>query len=48
MEARNLSDTEFKVMVIMVIRMFNIMKKDKEHIKQDQSEMKNTMPKIVG
>ena len=48
MEARNLSDTEFKVMVIMVIRMFNIMKKDKENIKKDQSEMKNTMPKIVG
>ena len=45
MEARNLSDTEFKVMVI---RMFNIMKKDKENIKKDQSEMKNTMPKIVG
>ena len=40
-KASNLSDTEFKVMVI---RMFNGMKKDIETIKKDQSKIKNTIP----
>ena len=40
MEASHLSDTEFKVMVI---RMLKGMKKDIETIKEDQSEMKNTI-----
>ena len=34
MEARNLSDREFKVMIIMIL---NSMKKDIEPIKKDQS-----------
>ena len=40
MEGSNLSDREFKVMNT---RMLNSMKKDKEAIKKDQSEIKNTM-----
>ena len=38
MEVSNLSDTEFKVMVI---RMLNSVKKDLETIMKDQPEMKN-------
>ena len=42
-EAGNLSDTEFKGMVI---GMLNSMKKDTETIKKDQSEMKNRVSEI--
>ena len=43
MEASNLSDREFGVMII---RTLNSMKKDIETIKKDQSEIKNAIPKI--
>lgn len=46
MEANNLSDIEFKAMVI---RMVNSFRKYKETILKKQSEMKNTLKKyIVG
>ena len=44
MEASNLSDREFRVMII---RIFNSMKKDIETIKMDQSEIKNAIYKII-
>ena len=43
MEASNLSDREFKVMII---RIFNSMRKDIETIKRDQSEIKNAISEI--
>ena len=43
MEASNLSDREFR---IMVVRILNSMKKDIETIKKDQSEIKNTISGI--
>ena len=43
MEASNLSDREFGVMII---RTLNSMKKDIETIKKDQSEIKNAVSKI--
>ena len=43
MEASNLSDVEFKVIIIM---MLNGMKKDIETIKKNQSEMKNTISEM--
>ena len=42
-ETSNLLDIEFKVMII---RMFNSMKKDIEIIKEDQSEIKNAISEI--
>ena len=42
-EASNLSDTEFKVMII---RKLNRMKKDIKTIKKEQSEIKNAMAEI--
>ena len=42
-EASNLSDTEFKVMII---RKLNRMKKDIKTIKKDQSEINNAMAEI--
>ena len=41
--ASNLSDTEFKVIII---RMVNSMKKDMEIIKNEQSEIKNAISEI--
>ena len=41
MEASNLSDTEFKVMLIW---MLNIKKKDIETMKNNQAERKNNIP----
>ena len=41
MEASNLSDIEFRVMIT---KMLNGMKKDIEITKKDQSEIKNAMP----
>ena len=38
MEVSNLSDREFRVMII---RVLNSMKKDRETIKKDQSKIKN-------
>ena len=38
MEVSNLSDREFRVMIITVL---NSMKKDRETIKKDQSKIKN-------
>ena len=43
MEASNLSDVEFR---IMIIRMLSNMKKDVETIKKNQSEIKNAISKI--
>ena len=43
MEASNLSDREFGVMII---RTLNSMKKDIETIKKDQSEIKNAVSEI--
>ena len=43
MEASNLSDREFRVMII---RIFNSMKKDRDTIKNDQSEIKTAIPEI--
>ena len=43
MEASNLSDREFRVMII---RILNSMKKDIETIKKDQSEIKNAVSEI--
>ena len=43
MEASNLSDIEFKVMIISIL---NSMKKDIETIKKDQSEIKNAISEI--
>ena len=43
MEASNLSDIEFRVMII---RILNSTKKDTETIKKDQSEIKNGLSKI--
>ena len=43
MEASNLSDEEFRVMII---RVLNSMKKDMEIIKKDQSETKNAISEI--
>ena len=43
MEASNLTDTEFKVMII---RMLNSMKKDIETIKKGQSEIKKAISEI--
>ena len=43
MEASNLSDREFRVMII---RILNTMKKDIETIKKDQSKIKNTISEI--
>ena len=43
MEASNLSDREFRVMMI---RILNRMKKDIETIKKDQSEINNGISKI--
>ena len=40
MEVSNLSDTEFKVMVI---RILNSMKKDIETMKNNQAQMKNSI-----
>ena len=42
-EASNLSDIEFKVMVI---RMLNSMRKDIETIEKNQSEIKSTIPEM--
>ena len=42
-EASNLSDTEFRVMIIRILKS---MKKDIETIKQDQSEIKNAISEI--
>ena len=42
-EASNLSNIEFKVIVI---RILNSMKKDTETIKKDQSETKNTISEM--
>ena len=43
MEASNLSDVEFR---LMIIRMLSNMKKDVETIKKNQSEIKNAVSKI--
>ena len=43
MEARNLSDKEFR---LMIIRTLNSMKKDIEAIKKDQSQIKNVLSEI--
>ena len=43
MEASNLPDTEFRVMII---RIFNSMKKGIETIQKDQSEIKNAISEI--
>ena len=43
MEASNLSDIEFRVMII---RILNSTKKDTETIKKDQSEIKNAISEI--
>ena len=43
MEARNLSEREFRVIII---RVFNNMKKDIETIKKDQSEVKSVISEI--
>ena len=43
MEANNLSDREFKVMIIKIL---NSMKKDAETIKRDQSEITNAISEI--
>ena len=43
MEASNISDIEFRVMII---RILNNTKKDTETIKKDQSEIKNGLSKI--
>ena len=43
MEASNLSNREFRVMIIRILK---IMKKDSETIKKDQSEIKNAISEI--
>lgn len=43
MEVSNLSDIEFKVMIIM---MYNSMKKVIETIKNNQSKINNTIPEM--
>ena len=43
MEASNLSDREFRVIII---RILSNMKKDMETIKKDQSEIKNVVSEI--
>ena len=43
MEASNLSDREFRVMII---RILNSMKKDIEAFQKDQSEIKNAVSEI--
>ena len=43
MEASNLSDREFRVMIT---RILNIIKEDIETIKKDQSEIKNAVSEI--
>ena len=43
MEARNLSDRNFRVMIM---RILNSIKKDRETIKKDQSEIKNAISEI--
>ena len=43
MEASNLLDRDFRVMII---RIFNSMKKDIETIKKDQSEIKHAISEI--
>ena len=43
MKASNLSDREFRVMII---RILNSMKKDMETTKKDQSEIKNAISEI--
>ena len=43
MEASNLSDREFRVMII---RILNGVKKDTETIRKDQSEIKNAISEI--
>ena len=43
METSNLSDREFRVIII---RILNSMKKDIEIIKKDQSEIKNAISEI--
>ena len=43
MEASNLSDSKFRVMII---RILNSMKKETETIKKDQSEIKNVISEV--
>ena len=43
MEASNLSDREFRVIII---RILNNVKKDTETVKKDQSEIKNAISEI--
>ena len=43
MEASNLSDSKFRVMII---RILNSMKKDIETIRKDQSELKNAISEV--
>ena len=45
MEANNLSDREFRVIII---RILNNVKKDTETVKKDQSEIKNAISEING
>ena len=52
MEASNLSDIEFKKMVIRILNElsenYNSMTKDREIIKKNQSEMKNTTSEVTN